>query len=69
MATSGVDQGFIEAVANEVSFGIEIAVGAWMARIESALEDPRLTTLGRLRAVQQVVSEFKRIAGPADSSC
>jgi hypothetical protein len=54
------DRELIEAVAAEMSAGIECAVGFWMRQIEAALLDPRLTSLGRLHAVQEIV---KRYAG------
>jgi hypothetical protein len=59
MATSAINQGFIEAVAAEMSAGIRRALDGWMGRVESALGDPKLTSLGRLRAVQQIVSDYK----------
>lgn len=38
--------------------GIERAVGFWMAQIQDALENPRLTTLGRMNAVQEIVNRY-----------
>jgi hypothetical protein len=52
----------IEAVAAEMAAGIECALEFWMTQIESALEDPRLTTLGRLNAVQEILSNYRRLA-------
>ena len=49
-----------------MSAGIQWAVGAWITEIESALDDPRLTTLGRLRAIQEIVRRYRN-AGTATS--
>jgi hypothetical protein len=38
--------------------GIERAVGFWMTQIEDALRDPRLTTLGRMNAVQEILNRY-----------
>ncbi|MGC2196677.1 MAG: hypothetical protein WA628_18530 [Terriglobales bacterium] len=58
MATVATDRALIEAVAAEMSDGIEYAVTFWMAQIEAALLDPRLTTLGRMHAVQEIVNRY-----------
>ena len=55
MATLATDRTLIEAVAAEMPDGIECAVAFWMTQIEGALLDPRLTTLGRIHAVQEIV--------------
>jgi hypothetical protein len=49
----------IETVAAEMTAGIDRAVGFWMRQVEDALTDSRLTTLGRLHAVQDVVAAFR----------
>jgi len=49
----------IEAVVAEMSDGIECAVNFWMTQIEEALRDPRLTTLGRMNAVQEIVEQYR----------
>ncbi|HZQ22373.1 MAG TPA: hypothetical protein VFA89_06195 [Terriglobales bacterium] len=59
MATSAMDREFIEAVAAEITMGIDTAVAYWISRIESVFQNPRLTTLGRLQAIQVVVAEYK----------
>ena len=38
--------------------GIQCAVNFWMKQIEAALHDPRLTTLGRFHAVQDIVKRY-----------
>lgn len=67
MATASTNQELIEAVAAEMSAGILWAVGAWITEIEAALDDPRLTTLGRLRAVQEVVHRYRTAGHPLSS--
>ena len=52
------DRELIEPVIGEMQDGIERAVGFWMAQIEDALRDPRLTTLGRMNAVKEVVNQY-----------
>ena len=52
------DREFIEAVAAEMCAGIQSAVNLWMKQIEAALYDPRLTTLGRFHAVQEIVKRY-----------
>jgi hypothetical protein len=37
-----------------------------MAEVEAALESPRLTTLGRLQAVGEVVRRYKEITGKTE---
>ena len=49
----------IEAVAAELSVGIDRAVGFWMKQIDDVLHDSRLTTLGRLQAVKDVVGNYR----------
>ena len=41
-----------------MSDGIESAVSFWMTQIEAVLLDPRLTTLGRIHAVQEIVKRY-----------
>jgi hypothetical protein len=58
LATIATDRALIEAIAAEMSDGIESAVGFWMTQIEAALLNPRLTTLGRMHAVQEIVKRY-----------
>jgi len=54
---------FVEAVAREMACGVETAVECWMAQIEEAMTDLRLTSLGRLNAVTQILVNYKRLTG------
>ena len=60
---------FIETVAAEMASGIDAAVECWMMQIEAALEDPRLTTLGRLHAVQDIVANYRALTGGTLMRC
>lgn len=57
--TTVASREFIDAVSAEVCAGIDRAVGFWMNQIENVLQDNRLTTLGRLQAVQDVVGTYR----------
>jgi hypothetical protein len=59
LATVTTDRELIEAVVAEMNAGIECAVDFWVAQIEGILQDPRLTTLGRLQAVQEIVKQYR----------
>ena len=66
LATVTSDRALIEAVVAEMSAGIECAVGFWMKQVEAALLDPRLTTLGRFHAVQEIVKRYNNTAEVRD---
>jgi hypothetical protein len=59
VATVASNRELTEAVATELSQGIDCAVEFWMGQIEQALGDPELTTLGRLNAVRAIVHAFR----------
>ena len=63
MATIAVKQDLIRVIAEEMAFGVETAVDCWMTQIDSALSDTRLTTLGRLNAVHEIVQNYKLLTG------
>jgi homospermidine synthase len=56
-------QQFVDAIAAEKILGLEIVVEAWMAQVEQALDDPKLTTLGRMYAVRDVVNRYRSTTG------
>ena len=66
MATIATDRALIEAIAAEMSDGIDSAVNFWMTQIEAALLNPRLTTLGRIHAVQEIVKRYQN-ANPSEA--
>jgi hypothetical protein len=63
---SSVANDFIDAVAMEMCSGIDAAVEAWMAELESILQDPQLTTLGRLQEVTALVARYKSVSGKSE---
>lgn len=65
MANATVPQDFIYAVADEIANGVDEAVEFWMAQIESALTDQRLTTLGRMDAIREILLQYKTVTGKA----
>ena len=69
MSSSIVSRVFIDAVATEMASGIDAAVECWMAQLESVLEDSRLTTMGRLQAVQEIVAHYRGTAGGTRMRC
>ena len=63
MATVAAHQDLIRVIAEEMACGAETAVDCWMTQIDSALSDSRLTTLGRLNAVHEIVRNYKHLTG------
>ena len=55
MATAALNRDVVLAIAEEVAHGVQTAVDCCMTEIDLALTDTRLTTLGRLDAVREVV--------------
>ena len=53
----------VSVIASEMAAGVERAVECWMSQIEQALSDVRLTSLGRLNAVNEIVSNYKKLTG------
>jgi hypothetical protein len=56
-------QEFINIVAAEMCAGVEVAVDSWMMQVERALSDPRLTTLGRMNSVKEVLNQYRCLKG------
>lgn len=64
MATALItSRDFVNAIAVEVATKIDVAVESWMAEVENALNDPALTTLGRMNAAKDVLSQYKNLTG------
>jgi len=53
----------VQEIATEMAAGVERAVDCWMAQVEHALADTRLTSLGRLYAVRDIVERYKTLSG------
>ena len=60
---------FVSVVAGEIAIGVETAVESWMAQIDGALQDARLTTLGRMHAVEDILARYKQLTGKRQLSC
>lgn len=69
MATTAVNRELVRVIAEEMAYGVETAVECWMTQIELALADTRLTTLGRLQAVREVVENYKHLTGKVQIDC
>jgi hypothetical protein len=63
MSAAAGNRDFVEMIALEMSSCVDRAVERWMAEFDSALNNPRLTTLGRLQAVRDVVVRYKSLTG------
>jgi hypothetical protein len=63
LQTTPIQKDFVNAVAAEMVTCVDKAVECWMAEFESALENPRLTTLGRLQAMGEVLARYKHLTG------
>ena len=63
MQTTPAQRDFVNAIAAEMVTCVDKAVECWMAEFDSVLQDPRLTSLGRLQAIGEVVARYKRVTG------
>jgi hypothetical protein len=64
MATAVItSRDFVGAIAVEVASKIDVAVESWMAEMEQALNDPALTTLGRINAAKELLAQYKSLTG------
>jgi hypothetical protein len=69
MARTATHSDFVQIVANEVSSGIDRAVGYWLGGIELEVVDRSLTTSQRLQAIEDILQEYKILSGRADIGC
>ena len=69
MATAAINRDVILAIAEEMAYGVQTAVDCWMNEIDLALTDTRLTTLGRLNAVREIVENYKHLTGQIRLDC
>ena len=67
MATTAISGDFITAVAEEMASGIDRALRYWLGRIEIEVIDRSLTTAERVSAIQQIIEEYKSLAGTHES--
>jgi len=69
LATVAIPREVVDAIACEMACGVERAVDCWMSQVEQALTDPRLTTLGRMNAVREIVDRYKNLTGKEELVC
>lgn len=67
MAQRATLHDFVEMVADEVSSGIDRALGYWLGRIELELIDRSLTAAQRMDAIEGILYEYKIRSGRADA--
>ncbi|MGA8153097.1 MAG: hypothetical protein WB952_19255 [Terriglobales bacterium] len=65
MSSVAIPTDLVNVIAKEMADGVERAVECWMLQIEQALSDVRLTSLGRLNAVHEVIGKYKQLTGKA----
>ena len=63
MASAAVSRDVITVIAQEMSCAVDKSVEYWMAQLDEALRDTRLTTLGRLNAVSAILARYKQLTG------
>ena len=65
MATATIfrDRDAVQLIVSEIATGVDRAVEHWMSRVDQALTDTSLTSLGRLYAVKEIVQDYKTITG------
>jgi hypothetical protein len=69
VATTALHREIVLAIAEEMANGVQTAVDCWMNEIDLALTDRRLTSLGRLNAVREIVENYKHLTGQARLDC
>jgi hypothetical protein len=71
LATTALATDFIQIVATEMSAGVERAVEYWLTQIDQILMNDKITTLGKLTAVQGVLRNYERLTGkgPLQFAC
>jgi hypothetical protein len=69
VATTALNHDVVLAIAEELAHGVQTAVDCWMTEIDLALTDTRLTTLGRLNAVREIVENYKHLTGQVHLAC
>lgn len=64
MATAAITrEDLLNTIVNEMAAGVDKAVECWMAQIDQIFCDTRLTTLGRMNAIREVVEHYKQLTG------
>jgi len=63
MASAAISRDVITVIAQEMSCAVDRSVEYWMAQLDEALTDTRLTTLGRLNAASAILARYKQLTG------
>lgn len=63
---AAAEQELVDAIAEQVASGVDQAVERWMAEFDSVLQDPHLTTLGRLQAMSAIVARYRQLRGQSE---
>jgi hypothetical protein len=69
MASRATQSDFVDMIAEEVSSGIDRALGYGLGRIELEVVDRSLTTSQRIDAIENILQEYKVRSGRADIAC
>jgi hypothetical protein len=69
MASRATQTDFVDMVAEEVSSGIDRALGYWLGRIELEVVDRSLTTSQRIDAIESILTEYKVRSGRVGMDC
>lgn len=67
MSLKNAEKELVEAMAEQIASCVDEAVERWMAEFDSVLQDPHLTTLGRLQAMTAIVARYRILHGQSDS--
>jgi hypothetical protein len=63
VASTAIPRDVVAVIASEMATGVERAVECWMSQVDQAVSDMRLTSLGRLNAVREIVEKYKNLTG------
>ncbi len=65
MATATVmrQQEVLSALVTELANGVDAAVECWMAQVDGALANTRLTSLEKISAVKDIIARYKCLTG------
>lgn len=69
MANKATGRDFVSMIAEEVSSGIEQALGYWLGRIEVEVIDRSLTASQRIDAIAGILQEYKVLSGREEVGC
>ena len=65
MATASPEH-LIDRIAHEIAIAVNTAVEGWMSEFESILYNPDLSSLERLRGVQEILARYRFSTSPGE---